>query len=262
MPDLCNIDKAPLEPDDFEEMVAALLKVDPEEITTMTGVHITGRQRQAPRCLTYRISMVSNIDMTLRAPGRPEPRPVWFLRWVATLVMVGGIAASAVMLTLGATGAGGDQVTTTATVAREEVVDLPDGVSVASPPRITAEIDDASRTERRLAALRFIPILIVIVALAGLLRGVLGTIRTGDPFVTTNVRRLRALAVVLLFGVPFATVLTSLGDQALARSAGLTGAGLGVSFPIGSLLGGLGTLVLAEVFAAGSRMREDLERII
>jgi len=206
--------------------------------------------------------MLSNIDMPRLGSDRHEPTPVWLLRWATTLVLVGGIGATAVMLTLGATGAGSEPVTTTASVEPEQVVDLPERVSVASPPRITAEIDDASPKERRLAALRFIPILVVIVAIAWLLRGVLQSMRAGDPFVHANVRRLRLVAVLLLVGVPVATVLTALGDQALAHSAELAGAGLRVSFPTGSLLGGLGTLVLAEVFAAGSRMREDLEGTI
>lgn len=169
-----------------------------------------------------------------------------------------GIGAVAVLLLLGVTGAGEDQVTTATTVDEEQVVDLPDRVSVKNGTTVTAQIDAASRGERRVAALRFLPIVVVIVAVSWLLREVLGSMRAGDPFVQPNVRRLRQVAALLLLGVPLAGALMSLGDQALADSAGLTGRGFRLNLPAGSLLGGLGMLVLAEVFALGARMREDL----
>lgn len=203
--------------------------------------------------------MVSLFDMDDNAAGVRRGRPVWLLHILATLAVVLGIGAAGLLLLLAATGAGGDEVETVTRLRQGQVVDLPARVSTSGDAYVAVAVEDASTTERRTAALRFIPILVVIVAMAWLLRDMLASVRKGDPFVATNVRRLRWVAILLLLGVPLADVLVSLGDQALAESAGLAGRGLRLHLPTGSLLGGLGMLVLVEVFALGTRMRDDLE---
>ena len=100
---------------------------------------------------------------------------------------------------------------------------------------------------------------LVAIAASWLLRGLLLSVRDGDPFTRANVKRLRALAVIVLIGIPLAALVGSLFASALAGSAGLDGGGIQLTLPGNAALGGLATFVLAEVFAAGVRLREDLE---
>jgi hypothetical protein len=97
------------------------------------------------------------------------------------------------------------------------------------------------------------------VAALWLLCRLLQSVRDGDPFTSTNVRRLRALAIVILLGVPLATFVSSWCEGELATSAGLRSAGTQLTMPGEAFVGGVGVFVLAEVFAAGVRLRDDLE---
>ena len=99
----------------------------------------------------------------------------------------------------------------------------------------------------------------VVVAVVWLLRGLLRSVRDGDPFTEANVRRLRTLALVVLIGVPLAGFLGSIFAGELATSAGLASRGTQLILPGTAFLGGLATFVLAEVFTAGVRLRDDLE---
>jgi hypothetical protein len=84
-------------------------------------------------------------------------------------------------------------------------------------------------------------------------------VRDGDPFVAANVRRLRIIGFILAVGVPVIGYVTQLIDGALA--AGSTVGELGQSYTLSGNgpLAGLGVFVLAEVFAHGVRLREDVE---
>ena len=91
------------------------------------------------------------------------------------------------------------------------------------------------------------------------MRGLLKSVRDGEPFTARNLVRLRALGVVILLGVPLATFLSSICASEAADSAGLAGTGARLSIPGGAFVAGLLAFVLAEVFAAGLRLRDDLE---
>jgi hypothetical protein len=67
------------------------------------------------------------------------------------------------------------------------------------------------------------------------------------------------LGVMILVGVPLATLVSSWCASELATSAGLPSAGARLAIPGGPFVGGIGVLVLAEVLAAGVRLRDDLE---
>jgi DUF2975 family protein len=111
---------------------------------------------------------------------------------------------------------------------------------------------------------------LVLAALAYLLgawqlRELVRTIREEDAFVRANVRRLRLLAGLFLFGYPVfqwasgvwnAWVLSTAGPPDTAATVPLDP----LSFP--AILGGLCLVVLAEVFARGIVLREDVEATV
>jgi Protein of unknown function (DUF2975) len=97
------------------------------------------------------------------------------------------------------------------------------------------------------------------IAILWLLRGILFSVRQGDPFTQANVRRLRAIGLALLIGTPVAELLMSAFDQALTSSVRAPGSGLSFSVPGTGVVAGLGVFVLAQVFAHGVRLREDVE---
>jgi hypothetical protein len=88
------------------------------------------------------------------------------------------------------------------------------------------------------------------------LLAIVETVRTGGPFVAGNAHRLQAIAWVLL-----ALQLLSLviGGVAEAISTPAYSLHLDAGFSTSGWLAVLLTFVLARVFAAGTRMREDLE---
>jgi hypothetical protein len=99
------------------------------------------------------------------------------------------------------------------------------------------------------------------------LHGIVWSVRQGSPFDPRNVRRLRSIGFVVLFGVPVVNLI----DHALAThltnsiNSGYWDAfapGLALNWPGWSIFGGLGAFVLAEVFAHGIRLREDVEATI
>ena len=88
----------------------------------------------------------------------------------------------------------------------------------------------------------------------------------GDPFGARNVQRLRNLGLLLAAGTP----LVALVDTALRNALfdelppypSLDLGSAGFSLPLGEVLAGLGAFILAEVFAYGRRLREDVEATI
>jgi hypothetical protein len=96
-----------------------------------------------------------------------------------------------------------------------------------------------------------------------LLRGIASSVRRGDPFNAANVRRLRGIGFLLILGAPVAALLNwslqlQLSDALPPGRFGNIGT-TGFSLPGNALLAGLGVFILAEVFAHGLRLREDVE---
>jgi hypothetical protein len=97
-------------------------------------------------------------------------------------------------------------------------------------------------------------------ALLWLMRSLLLSVREGDPFTAANVRRLRTIGFLLLFGYPLVTFLGQIIERQLASSS--TVGEFGTRFPgdFGPVpVVALGVFVLAQVFAHGVRLREDVE---
>jgi hypothetical protein len=130
---------------------------------------------------------------------------------------------------------------------------------------VTVTIDDARPAQLFLhLAITLLPGLLI-VALLWQLWGLLRSARRGDPFTTANVWRLRQFGWLLLLGWPLVAYLTMALKGTLADT--LTSptdqtSGLFVLDIGGVLLFGLAVLVLAEVFAHGLRLREDVEGTI
>ena len=111
---------------------------------------------------------------------------------------------------------------------------------------------------------------LIVIALAFValwqLRGLLGSVRHGDPFHATNVRRLRWFGWLLMLGYPAVALASSLLKESLGstmpEAQPLLGNSAPAVNPAAALLAGLAVLVLAEAFAHGVRLREDVEGTI
>ena len=193
--------------------------------------------------------------------ARTATRSTQFLVGLSTLLLVVS-AAFGLFLLVGALagfGPNGHDVAVHSRVDAEEVAGLPQGTVLPDNLDVTVRVRNATRQQLRWAAGRDLVPGLVIIAATFLLRGLLLSLRDGDPFTQANVKRLRALAVLVLVGIPAAALVGSVFASALANSAGLDGGGTQLSLPGNALIAGLAAFVLAEVFAAGVRLREDLE---
>lgn len=188
-------------------------------------------------------------------------RSTRFLTGLSTLLFVASIGFGVFLLAGAVAGFGpnGDEVAVHTQVAAESVAELPQGAVAPEDIEVTVRVPDATPEQHRLAAARDLAPGLVVVAVTWLLRGLLLSVRDGNPFAEVNVKRLRALALVVLVGVPVAGIIGSAFASELADSAGLDSAGVQLTMPGNPLLGGLALFVLAEVFAAGVRLRDDLD---
>ncbi len=184
-----------------------------------------------------------------------------FLTGLSTLLLIVTIAFGAFVLVGAIAGFGpsGDEVAVHTKVDADRVTGLPPNTVSPNDINVTVRVRDASTEQLRWAALRDLtPGTLMVIAL-WLLRGLLKSVREGDPFTEQNVRRLRGLGLVVLIGAPLAVFASSLFANELSTSAGFDSTGTQLTMPSGALLGGLVAFVLAEVFAAGVRLRDDVE---
>ena len=105
--------------------------------------------------------------------------------------------------------------------------------------------------------------LAVTTAAAVLLLGVARGLREGDPFTTANARRLTSLAVLVVVGGFTVQWFHAISQDALLAAA-LPGQDRTSVFEMSFWYVPAGALVffLAEVFARGARLREDLEGLV
>jgi hypothetical protein len=204
--------------------------------------------------------MVTKVDRSDPMSTSPS-RSTRFLTGLATVMLVVGVAfgAFAVVGAFFGFGPGGDEVGVHTEVSTATFPDPPAGEIVDDDVDVAVRIRDATDEQHRLALGRDLPSGLLVLAALWLLRQVLRSVRDGDPFNEDNVRRLRALAFVVLVGVPVALFVSSVFASELASNAGLDSSGAQFSLPGNAVLGGLALFVLAEVFASGVRLRDDLE---
>ncbi len=105
---------------------------------------------------------------------------------------------------------------------------------------------------------------LAVVAVALLLRHVVGQVRAGAPFTTSSLRALRAVGVVIAatsvlhpFVAGFAT--SAVMSRALADSSSYS---VGFDFSPLWLLAGMVVLAVAEAFRTGVRLTEDVEGLV
>jgi hypothetical protein len=137
---------------------------------------------------------------------------------------------------------------------------------LVSQPNIRIHIAHPTRAQTALqAGVDLGPIVLFVIGL-WLLRGITGSVRKGDPFVPANVRRLRGIGFVLVAGSLILTLFDMAFRNALFdRLPPMPGWNLAngpFGPPGGALIAGLFVFILAEVFAHGVRLREDVEATI
>jgi hypothetical protein len=185
---------------------------------------------------------------------------------VVTALLVASLATGVVLTatTILSAVRGDHTITLDRAVTPEHLTSLPANVKPTNGyVPVTVTIDDARPAQLFLRlAITLLPGLLL-VALLWQLWGLLRSARQGDPFRGANVWRLRKFGWLLLLGWPLVAYLTMDLKAALAETvpADVT-SGLFVLDIGGVLLFGLAILVLAEVFAHGLRLREDVEGTI
>jgi hypothetical protein len=180
---------------------------------------------------------------------------------LATLLLL--LAAGLAVYEIGRTVVGlvhGQEVTFQGMVnVRSTDTPMPPYVDQPDVADVTVHIRDASAKQQLIALGRDLIPIVMFAAGLWLLRGVLGSVRRGDPFTERNVRRLRWLAV-LLMAVPVADIVQHYLDNRLASTVpNLTHWPNGSSFQLASVAAALVVLALTQVFAYGVRLREDVE---
>jgi hypothetical protein len=88
------------------------------------------------------------------------------------------------------------------------------------------------------------------------LLAIVETVRAGDPFVAVNAERLQTIASVLLALQVLSVVIGAIGKAISTPEHPID---IDAGFSVNGWLAVLLTFLLARVFAAGTRMRDDLE---
>lgn len=153
------------------------------------------------------------------------------------------------------------EVLTHQEVTANRLAELPSSV-VRSGYRVpvTIRIQHADAHEVVLDLARGLIQLVPWMVLLWQIRRLLLSVREGDPFTSENVRRLRGMGFLLLFGFPLSVFITQIIERQLAAGSGVQA--LATRFPgdFGAApVVALGVFVLAQVFAHGVRLREDVE---
>ena len=147
-----------------------------------------------------------------------------------------------------------------------DLVSLPPGLVLDGSLTARVRVEEPTSAQVALASAIDVMFAVFYVAFLWILRGIAGSLRHRQPFGEGTVRRLRAIAILLLAGAPILEgVATGLGVLAFRELPENLTTGLrpgGYDVPDGALLAGLIALVLAEVFALGVRLREDAEGTI
>jgi hypothetical protein len=149
-------------------------------------------------------------------------------------------------------------------------VRLPETFEIAGPLPVTVDVADPSVMQRVIAT---VPVLVwwaLAVAVLWLLRGVARSAARGDPFRTSNVIRLRWLGALFLLGFPLATIVEGYFTDWFFSAGVWTGGplppgGIAIGFPVvngPAILAAVSLFALAEVFAYGARLREDVDATI
>ncbi len=128
---------------------------------------------------------------------------------------------------------------------------------------VTAVLADPGPAQRLLALLPAALAITAIVAGLLLLRRLLLRAGDGDPFTAAGVRDLRLLGGVLLAGAVVFQLIDFVVSTALVSASAATDVATAeATFSFAWILGAVLVLALAEIWAAGVRMRADLEGVV
>jgi hypothetical protein len=159
----------------------------------------------------------------------------------------------------------GHKMMVPAQVSPEDVGPMPEGIRVDTWPDVRVEISPTAQQMLLRSAIDMLSLILFLVGL-WLLRAFLRSVLDGDPFGADNVRRLRSLGLLLVVGAPVLELINYAFRQVLFSTLppypSIDLAMEGFTIPGNALLGGLAAFILAEVFAYGLRLREDVEATI
>ena len=145
---------------------------------------------------------------------------------------------------------------------------LPDALvrppaGVTGPLSGTVLVRDPGASDYGWDLLPLLLTLVVAMSAAFLLLGLARGLRDGDPFTTVNARRLTSLAVLVTVGGLSLQMLHDISQEALLAAA-LPDQELVPAFEVSFWPAPVGMLIffLAEVFARGARLRDDVEGLV
>jgi hypothetical protein len=204
------------------------------------------------------------------APSQSTRIAEFLLSLMLVLLLVGAIIAvtsTAVGLARsGNTLLGGRTLPVQAELPRDDVQALPRYVRLTHDPKVTLEVRDPSAKQLLLSLGTAVGPFVLLLATLWLLRGLARSIRAGEAFGRANVERLRRIGLLLAIGGPVVEVLNYALRLSLVNSLPPSAVGdlgfPGFTLPLAWMLAGLGALILAQVFADGLRLREDVEATI
>lgn len=157
----------------------------------------------------------------------------------------------------------------TLTVPASAAVDdvrLPEAFEIAGPLPVNVDIANPSLAQRVIATVPALVWWMLAFVVLWALRKIVRSAAKGDPFQASNVTRLRWLGGLFLLGFPLAIIVEGFfTDRFFAAGAPLPPGGIVIAFPVVSapaILAAVSLFVLAEVFAYGARLREDVDATI
>jgi hypothetical protein len=160
----------------------------------------------------------------------------------------------------------GDLMRVPLQLSPDDIGPLPAGVEPRGWVDVNVDVVDPTTKQMLLRSAMDLGPLVLFLAGLWLLRRFLRSVQAGDPFGADNVGRLRAIGFLLVAGAPLAGLVNASLRNALYSSVppypSLDLGVAGFELPGNALLGGLGAFILAEVFAHGLRLRDDVEATI
>jgi hypothetical protein len=134
---------------------------------------------------------------------------------------------------------------------------------VSGPLSGTVVVEDASATQYGWDLVPSVVLLVLAVVVARLLLGVARGLRDGDPFTTANALRLRTLSIILIVGGTFVPIVQGIAFEGVLDPLLADGPQTWtLELQLWPVLSGVLVGFLAEVFARGARLREDVEGLV
>jgi hypothetical protein len=196
----------------------------------------------------------------------PPRRELWLsiLQAVLGLAVVGiALSAAGLVLMVGLAAADVGRWPVTVPVSGDlatAATDLPPGVRLTGPARITVEL---SLGQTGLFALGALPVLLLGLAVAVPLLRTLRAAIAGEAFTAANARRIRGVGLLLLFGSVAAAAAHGLTSWLIARAVlGDQAGGPYFQLPWTGVCAGVAVLAVTEVVRRGVLLRAELDEVV